>query len=148
MNGHIFMGQFMLQVLRNQSFEPNCLVRRSSPEGEDVDVSLWTNHRVMEWLRAVDLAEYAPNLRGSGKSGNYQSNLTSSCLMYTSSKINASVYMPVCNRVNRGKSSLTQTEDDLSLKSAPPSIYLKLRKLTVLCVKKPNLKKFLLPTSR
>lgn len=29
----------------------------------------WSNHRVMEWLRAVDLAEYAPNLRGSGVHG-------------------------------------------------------------------------------
>lgn len=58
-------------MLRSQNFEPNCLVRRSSPEGEDVDVSLWTNHRVMEWLRAVDLAEYAPNLRGSGQSATF-----------------------------------------------------------------------------
>ena len=31
-------------------------------------VSLWTNHRVMEWLRSIDLSEYAPNLRGSGMS--------------------------------------------------------------------------------
>ena len=30
---------------------------------------LWTNHRVMEWLKEVDLAEYAPNLRGSGVHG-------------------------------------------------------------------------------
>ena len=30
------------------------------------EVALWTNHRVMEWLRSVDLSEYAPNLRGSG----------------------------------------------------------------------------------
>lgn len=30
-------------------------------------VATWTNHRVMEWLKAIDLAEYAPNLRGSGK---------------------------------------------------------------------------------
>lgn len=29
----------------------------------------WSNHRVMEWLRVVDLAEYAPNLRGSGVHG-------------------------------------------------------------------------------
>lgn len=29
----------------------------------------WSNHRVMEWLRSVDLAEYAPNLRGSGVHG-------------------------------------------------------------------------------
>jgi len=33
------------------------------------DVSLWTSHRVMEWLRSADLAEYAPNLRGSGVHG-------------------------------------------------------------------------------
>ncbi|MEQ2176322.1 hypothetical protein GOODEAATRI_026751, partial [Goodea atripinnis] len=33
------------------------------------DLERWTNHRVMEWLRSVDLAEYAPNLRGSGVHG-------------------------------------------------------------------------------
>ncbi|OCT88007.1 hypothetical protein XELAEV_18016636mg [Xenopus laevis] len=33
------------------------------------EVAQWTNHRVMEWLRSVDLAEYAPNLRGSGVHG-------------------------------------------------------------------------------
>ena len=33
------------------------------------DVVLWTNHRVMEWLRTIDLSEYAPNLRGSGVHG-------------------------------------------------------------------------------
>lgn len=34
-----------------------------------LEVTQWTNHRVMEWLRSVDLAEYAPNLRGSGVHG-------------------------------------------------------------------------------
>jgi len=33
------------------------------------DVLLWTNGRVTEWLRLVELAEYAPNLRGSGVHG-------------------------------------------------------------------------------
>ena len=33
------------------------------------EVALWSNHRVMEWLRAADLSEYAPNLRGSGVHG-------------------------------------------------------------------------------
>jgi hypothetical protein len=32
-------------------------------------VLLWTNGRVVEWLRLVDLAEYAPNLRGNGVHG-------------------------------------------------------------------------------
>jgi len=32
-------------------------------------VSVWSNHRVMEWLRTIDLSEYAPNLRGSGVHG-------------------------------------------------------------------------------
>lgn len=33
------------------------------------DLSLWTCHRVMEWLRMIDFAEFAPNLRGSGVHG-------------------------------------------------------------------------------
>ncbi|NWY71632.1 LIPB1 protein, partial [Erithacus rubecula] len=60
-----------IQVLRINNFEPNCLRRRPSDENNVTasEVSQWTNHRVMEWLRSVDLAEYAPNLRGSGVHG-------------------------------------------------------------------------------
>ncbi|KAM9029749.1 liprin-beta-1 isoform 8-T9 [Ara ararauna] len=60
-----------IQVLRINNFEPNCLRRRPSDENNVTpsEVTQWTNHRVMEWLRSVDLAEYAPNLRGSGVHG-------------------------------------------------------------------------------
>ncbi|XP_054552314.1 liprin-beta-1 isoform X4 [Talpa occidentalis] len=60
-----------IQVLRINNFEPNCLRRRPSDESSvtPAEVQQWTNHRVMEWLRSVDLAEYAPNLRGSGVHG-------------------------------------------------------------------------------
>nr|XP_031299750.1 liprin-beta-1 isoform X5 [Camelus dromedarius] len=60
-----------IQVLRINNFEPNCLRRRPSDENSVTpsEVQQWTNHRVMEWLRSVDLAEYAPNLRGSGVHG-------------------------------------------------------------------------------
>uniref|UniRef100_A0A7M4EB61 PPFIA binding protein 1 n=1 Tax=Crocodylus porosus TaxID=8502 RepID=A0A7M4EB61_CROPO len=60
-----------IQVLRINNFEPNCLRRRPSDENNIMpsEVTQWTNHRVMEWLRSVDLAEYAPNLRGSGVHG-------------------------------------------------------------------------------
>ncbi|KAH0514409.1 Liprin-beta-1 [Microtus ochrogaster] len=60
-----------IQVLRINNFEPNCLRRRPSDENAITpsEVQQWTNHRVMEWLRSVDLAEYAPNLRGSGVHG-------------------------------------------------------------------------------
>ncbi|XP_074181978.1 liprin-beta-1 isoform X6 [Rhinolophus sinicus] len=60
-----------IQVLRINNFEPNCLRRRPSDENSITpsEVQQWTNHRVMEWLRSVDLAEYAPNLRGSGVHG-------------------------------------------------------------------------------
>uniref|UniRef100_A0A8P0SSS6 PPFIA binding protein 1 n=1 Tax=Canis lupus familiaris TaxID=9615 RepID=A0A8P0SSS6_CANLF len=60
-----------IQVLRINNFEPNCLRRRPSDEKSITpsEVQQWTNHRVMEWLRSVDLAEYAPNLRGSGVHG-------------------------------------------------------------------------------
>ncbi|XP_035604875.1 liprin-beta-1-like isoform X4 [Oncorhynchus keta] len=60
-----------IQVLRLNFYEPNCLRRRPS-DGNNItpaEISQWTNHRVMEWLRSVDLAEYAPNLRGSGVHG-------------------------------------------------------------------------------
>ncbi|XP_044731186.1 liprin-beta-2 isoform X5 [Chrysoperla carnea] len=61
-----------IQVLREHDFDPGCLIRRSLPDEslpETKDIALWTAHRVMEWLRVVDLAEYAPNLRGAGVHG-------------------------------------------------------------------------------
>lgn len=62
----------MPQVLRLHRFDANCLRRRPLPgEGSPSpsDIMLWTNHRIMEWLRSADLAEYAPNMRGSGVHG-------------------------------------------------------------------------------
>ncbi|XP_047241795.1 liprin-beta-2b isoform X2 [Girardinichthys multiradiatus] len=60
-----------IHVLRVNRFNPNCLKRRPGNESEfsPSEVVQWSNHRVMEWLRSVDLAEYAPNLRGSGVHG-------------------------------------------------------------------------------
>ncbi|XP_067902754.1 liprin-beta-2b isoform X11 [Heterodontus francisci] len=60
-----------IHVLHANTFQPNCLRRRPSDENHmsPSDVVQWSNHRVMEWLRSVDLAEYAPNLRGSGVHG-------------------------------------------------------------------------------
>jgi len=70
-----------IQVLRKCNFDPSCLKRRTSPntipdltqQANTVTtpelVALWTNNRVMEWLRTANLSEYAPNLRGSGVHG-------------------------------------------------------------------------------
>lgn len=60
-----------IHVLHVNKFNPNCLKRRPSNENQfsPSEVVQWSNHRVMEWLRSVDLAEYAPNLRGSGVHG-------------------------------------------------------------------------------
>uniref|UniRef100_A0A3Q2EK98 PPFIA binding protein 2 n=1 Tax=Cyprinodon variegatus TaxID=28743 RepID=A0A3Q2EK98_CYPVA len=60
-----------IHVLHVNKFNPNCLKRRPGNECEfsPSEVVQWSNHRVMEWLRSVDLAEYAPNLRGSGVHG-------------------------------------------------------------------------------
>ncbi|KAM3625984.1 uncharacterized protein V6R79_020832 [Siganus canaliculatus] len=60
-----------IHVLHANKFNPNCLRRRPGEEKQPPpsEVVQWSNHRVMEWLRAVDLAEYAPNLRGSGVHG-------------------------------------------------------------------------------
>uniref|UniRef100_A0A8D0ASZ2 PPFIA binding protein 2 n=1 Tax=Sander lucioperca TaxID=283035 RepID=A0A8D0ASZ2_SANLU len=60
-----------IHVLHVNKFNSHCLKRRPGNENHfsPSDVVQWSNHRVMEWLRSVDLAEYAPNLRGSGVHG-------------------------------------------------------------------------------
>jgi hypothetical protein len=67
---HFLSIKRAVHVLRLNNFDPQCLRRR--PSGDELldksEVMLWTNHRVMEWLRSIDLSEYAPNLRGSGNS--------------------------------------------------------------------------------
>ncbi|KAE8606698.1 hypothetical protein XENTR_v10010823 [Xenopus tropicalis] len=60
-----------IHVLHANKFNAHCLRRRPADENNisPSEVVQWSNHRVMEWLRSVDLAEYAPNLRGSGVHG-------------------------------------------------------------------------------
>lgn len=87
-----------IQVMRQYNWNPECLIRRSATTVDDENtidnnpvpvqqqhqqVALWTAHRVMEWLRVVDLAEYAPNLRGAGVHGAlmmYESRFTAELL--------------------------------------------------------------------
>ncbi|XP_076800865.1 liprin-beta-1-like isoform X2 [Clavelina lepadiformis] len=66
---HLISIRRGIEMLRRCQFDPTQLKRRPVHKGDTEDVSLWTNHRVMEWLRSADLAEYAPNLRGSGVHG-------------------------------------------------------------------------------
>lgn len=62
-----------IQLLREQNFNPECLIRRLGDIDKD-KIVFWTSHCIMEWLRMVDLAEYAPNLRGSGVHGSLMVN--------------------------------------------------------------------------
>jgi hypothetical protein len=62
-----------IQLLREQNFNPECLIRRLGEIDKD-KIVFWTSHCIMEWLRMVDLAEYAPNLRGSGVHGSLMVN--------------------------------------------------------------------------
>ncbi|XP_011205037.2 liprin-beta-2 [Bactrocera dorsalis] len=86
---HIASLRCGIQCMREVEWNAECLIRRSAGSARptsDVDVhsleedeknleenteniSLWTAHRVMEWLRVADLSEYAPNLRGAGVHG-------------------------------------------------------------------------------
>lgn len=52
-------------------FDPNYIRRRPNldDDNEPTEILRWSNHRVMDWLRSIDLAEFAPNLRGSGVCG-------------------------------------------------------------------------------
>ncbi|RWS30641.1 liprin-beta-1-like isoform X3 [Leptotrombidium deliense] len=64
-----------IEVLRKNFFNPHCLKKRIEPEEQNrtdwttSEISLWTCVRVMEWLRSIDLPEYAPNLSGTGVTG-------------------------------------------------------------------------------
>lgn len=44
-------------------------LNQTSPCHLDPKLPLWTCHRIMEWLRLIDFAEFAPNMRGSGVHG-------------------------------------------------------------------------------
>ncbi|XP_028894504.1 liprin-beta-2 isoform X2 [Zeugodacus cucurbitae] len=85
---HIASLRCGIQCMREIEWDADCLIRRSAgsarPTSEVDDqcleedkhieenmenISLWTAHRVMEWLRVADLSEYAPNLRGAGVHG-------------------------------------------------------------------------------
>ncbi|XP_073966707.1 liprin-beta 1 isoform X2 [Choristoneura fumiferana] len=64
-----------IQVLRDNKFSPDTMIRRAA-EGEaagagdtEAEIARWSSHRVMQWLKQIDLAEYAPNLRGAGVHG-------------------------------------------------------------------------------
>ncbi|XP_050362563.1 liprin-beta-2 isoform X3 [Nymphalis io] len=61
-----------IQVLRDNAFHPETMIRRAA-EGEAgagaAQLARWSSHRVMQWLKEIDLAEYAPNLRGAGVHG-------------------------------------------------------------------------------
>lgn len=78
-----------IQVLRENNFHPETMIRRGPEKAPAVsagDISYltladmmtvepvpkaqlcrWSSHRVMQWLNQIDLAEYAPNLRASGR---------------------------------------------------------------------------------
>ncbi|GBP56936.1 Liprin-beta-2 [Eumeta japonica] len=64
-----------IQVLRDNEFSPDTMIRRAAEGeggGDDTtpgELARWSSHRVMQWLKEIDLAEYAPNLRGAGVHG-------------------------------------------------------------------------------
>ncbi|EDV97159.1 GH14825 [Drosophila grimshawi] len=75
---HIASLRCGILCMRNIRWEADRLIRRSTKLSEQNDeaissdkesVDLWTAHRVMEWLKTIDLSEYAPNLRGAGVHG-------------------------------------------------------------------------------
>ncbi|XP_068627876.1 liprin-beta-2 isoform X2 [Battus philenor] len=73
-----------IQVLRDNEFNPETMIRRAAEADTSIasgdkeaeaertpgpELARWSSHRVMQWLKEIDLAEYAPNLRGAGVHG-------------------------------------------------------------------------------
>ncbi|XP_030230752.1 kazrin-A isoform X2 [Gadus morhua] len=59
-----------VQLLQQLNFDKEALqARRAKCEPQDHDLVVWTCHRVMKWIRDIDLREYADNLKGKGIHG-------------------------------------------------------------------------------
>uniref|UniRef100_A0A3P9J0D0 Kazrin, periplakin interacting protein n=1 Tax=Oryzias latipes TaxID=8090 RepID=A0A3P9J0D0_ORYLA len=59
-----------IELLHLLSFEKEALqARRAQCEHQNVDPLVWTSHRVMKWIRDIDLKEFADNLQNSGVHG-------------------------------------------------------------------------------
>ncbi|KAG8007706.1 Kazrin [Nibea albiflora] len=59
-----------IQLLQMLSFDKEALqARRTKCEHQDQDPIVWTCHRVMKWIRDIDLKEFADNLQGKGIHG-------------------------------------------------------------------------------
>ncbi|XP_018556107.1 kazrin, periplakin interacting protein b isoform X1 [Lates calcarifer] len=59
-----------IQLLQMLSFDKEALqARRAKCEHQDRDTIVWTCHRVMKWIRDIDLKEFADNLQGKGIHG-------------------------------------------------------------------------------
>lgn len=53
----------MLRILK---YDRQALaMRRMQCDNSDSDPIVWTNQRFIRWARAIDLGEYADNLKGS-----------------------------------------------------------------------------------
>ncbi|XP_061115120.1 kazrin-A-like [Conger conger] len=59
-----------IELLHSLSFDKEALqARRTHSEHQNLDPLVWTNHRVMKWVRDIDLKEFADNLQNSGVHG-------------------------------------------------------------------------------
>jgi len=59
-----------LQLLRKMNFDKEALnLRRSTCSHRNIDVLVWSNQRLIDWVHSIDLKEYAENLRDSGIHG-------------------------------------------------------------------------------
>ncbi|XP_062316579.1 kazrin, periplakin interacting protein b isoform X3 [Osmerus eperlanus] len=59
-----------IQLLQMLSFDKDALqARRTRCERQDIDPIVWSCHRVMKWIRDIDLKEYADSLLSRGVHG-------------------------------------------------------------------------------
>lgn len=55
-----------IHLLRIVKYDRQTLaVRRLQSESENTDPLVWTNLRLMRWVRSIDLGEFAENLRSN-----------------------------------------------------------------------------------
>ncbi|XP_036390354.1 kazrin-A isoform X2 [Megalops cyprinoides] len=59
-----------IELLHMLNFDKEALqARRAQSEHQNLDPLVWTNHRVIKWVRDIDLKEFADSLQNSGVHG-------------------------------------------------------------------------------
>ncbi|XP_056129995.1 kazrin-A isoform X1 [Lampris incognitus] len=120
-----------IELLHSLNFDKEALqARRMQCEHQNVDPLVWTTHRVIRWIREIDLKEYADSLQSSGIHGavmvldpTFNTDAMATVLGIPSSKhmIRRHLTEEMKNLISQVRTSTKQDHDRLGM-GTPPTL--------------------------